>query len=515
MLRTIHVIAIAWALSIHSASTAAREWVPKNQELAIKVTDPDGNVLPCRIHLKDSEQKVIKVPQQPLFWHDHFVFDGELKLQLPEGKYFWEIEKGPEFERKKGTIQLSKTDNQIRTQLKRISNLRARQWFSADLHVHRNPRDVPTLMRAEDLDFAPVITWWNRPAKNIKPVDQTLFRFDQNRVYTNMGGEDEREGGALLFFGLNRPLDLTVKSREYPSPMEFVRQAREWNPRTWIDIEKPFWWDVPVWLAADKMNSIGIANNHMCRSQMLANEAWGKPRDVNKLPGPLGNGYWSQQIYYHILNCGIRIPPSAGSASGVLPNPVGYNRVYAYCPNGFSRDQWFEALRKGNVFVTNGPLMIVKANESVPGRTFRLSESDKTKGLKFDFFVDLTTNDPIKELAVIQNGEVIKTVPCTDDRTQQLKFSVRIHEDGWFLVRALTNNRNTFRFASTAPWYVQSSEKRSISRKSARFFLDWTRERIERLKMNVTDRQQLSQVIKDHDRALDFWQSRLDEATRD
>ena len=28
-------------------------------------------------------------------------------------------------------------------------------------------------------------------------------------------------------------------------------------------------------------------------------------------------------IYYHLLNCGLRVPPSAGSASGVLPNPVG------------------------------------------------------------------------------------------------------------------------------------------------------------------------------------------------
>jgi hypothetical protein len=61
----------------------------------------------------------------------------------------------------------------------------------------------------------------------------------------------------------------------------------------------------------------------------MATEAWGKPRDSQRLPGPLGNGYWSQELYYHILNAGIRLPPSAGSASGVLPNPVGYNRVDA------------------------------------------------------------------------------------------------------------------------------------------------------------------------------------------
>ena len=47
-----------------------------------------------------------------------------------------------------------------------------------------------------------------------------------------------------------------------------------------------------------------------------------------------GNGYWSQEIYYHLLNCGLRLPPSAGSASGVLPNPVGYNRVYVHVGQG-------------------------------------------------------------------------------------------------------------------------------------------------------------------------------------
>ena len=96
------------------------------------------------------------------------------------------------------------------------------------------------------------------------------------------------------------------------------------------------------------MNSIGLANNHMCRSQMYESEAWGRPRDVSRLPGPVGNGYWTQEIYYHALNCGLRLPPSAGSASGVLPNPVGYNRVYVRLDDQqLTRDAWFRGLASG------------------------------------------------------------------------------------------------------------------------------------------------------------------------
>ena len=157
----------------------------------------------------------------------------------------------------------------------------------------------------------------------------TLIKADADRYYDVMAGEDEREGGALMYFGLKQPLPLPGgKSAfsEHPSPMKFVELAGRHKDVS-IDIEKPFWWDTPIWLASGQTNSIGLANNHMCRSSMFETEAWGKPRDEQCLPPPRGNGYWTQELYYHVLECGLRVPPSAGSASGVLPNSVGYNRV--------------------------------------------------------------------------------------------------------------------------------------------------------------------------------------------
>ena len=45
---------------------------------------------------------------------------------------------------------------------------------------------------------------------------------------------------------------------------------------------------------------------------------------------------WSMEVYYHLLNCGFRLPVSAGSASGVKASPLGYNRVYARVSGAFS-----------------------------------------------------------------------------------------------------------------------------------------------------------------------------------
>ena len=62
---------------------------------------------------------------------------------------------------------------------------------------------------------------------------------------------------------------------------------------------------------------------------------------------------------------------------------------------------------------------------------------------------------------------------------------IRFDESGWFLVRTVADNPKTFRFASTAPYYVEIGErKRRISKASAQFFLDWVHERAGRVKRN-------------------------------
>jgi len=337
-------------------------------EVQIHVVDVNGGPLPCRIHLADEQGEPQEAPGLP-FWRDHFVCDGVAKLELPPGQYSYAVHRGPEYESDHGTLEIhGNQTTALDSQLERINNLRNRGWYAADLHVHRDYTDIELLVRAADLDFAPVITWWN--ANNPwaeRPLPSPLLRqFDGHRLVHLMAGEDERRGGALLYFGMKKPIDITGGKPEEPSPLDFVQQAVDQQPDVWIDIEKPFWWDVPTWLASGKVKSIGIANNHMCHNHMYEDEAWGKPRDDVRLPPPTGNGYWTQEIYYHILNCGLRIPPTAGSASGVLRNPVGYNRVYVHLDEPFSHDAWWQALSKGRCFVTNGPQLICTANGQRP-----------------------------------------------------------------------------------------------------------------------------------------------------
>jgi hypothetical protein len=480
-------------------------------EVEITVRDKkSGQPIACRIHLKNSAGKPERAAGLP-FWFDHFVCAGTAKLDLQPGKYGIAIERGPEYARVATSLEIGQQPARFAFEMDRLVDLASEGWWSGDLHVHRPVSDIELPMRAENLHVAPVITWWNQQnlwANKPLPADP-LVRFDNNRFYHVMGGEDEREGGALLYFNLRRPLAIASPNKEYPSPMKYVTEARLMDDDVWIDIEKPFWWDVALWLASGKMNSIGLANNHMCRDRMYENEAWGKPRLTERLPPPLGNGYWTQAIYYHLLNAGLRLPPSAGSASGVLPNPVGYNRVYVHLGPECTYAKWWQGLKAGRSFVTNGPLLRVQANGQLPGHVFTAPAGGQ---VAIAIKAALTSADPMKNIEIIRDGKVDRQVPAPAG-TGSLG-TLTFKESGWFLVRAVADNDKTFRFASTAPFYVEvGAAKHRISKASAQFFLDWTRERMQRIQLDNAG--QRDEVLAPHRTARKFWEERLAKANAD
>ncbi len=359
-------------------------------------------------------------------------------------------------------------------------------------------------MRAEDLNIAPVITWWNK--KNLwkdRPLPtEPLVRFDGDRYYHLLAGEDERDGGAFNFFGLDSPVDITAGERFHPCQVHYIPEARRRG--AWVELEKPYWWDGPIGIGLGFVDSIGIANNHMWRHGMLDNEAWGRPRRHETTPAAHANGHWVQEIYYHVLNAGLRIPPSAGSASGVIPNAVGYNRVYVKLEGGLDHDAWWEGLRAGRSFVTNGPLLRVKANGELPGHVFTQNSDGP---LKVSIAGILTSVDPVSTIQIVKNGRVVNEVPTTEFTDAGTPTEITLDESGWFLVRAIADVDHTFRFASTAPFYVEIGDTpRMVRRESVAFFLDWIDERNARI--DVPDGQR-REIMGYHDKARAFWEGLL------
>lgn len=491
----VNSIARSGLLSLHLFLTVC---LSRSGEVRVSILDQaSGNPVAARVHLIDANGKAQRPAGLP-FWSDHFVCDGKAALELPDGSYTYTVERGPEFTAASGRFELpAAQERPVTVRLRRIVNLPEEGWFSGETHVHRPLKDVELLMRAEDLHVAQVITWWNRtnPWKDSAPP-AAVRNFDGNRFYQLVSGEDERDGGALLFCDLQKPLEITRGAQHFPSSLVYAREARQLGAK-WLDAEKPFWWDFPLWLAHGMADTVGIAHNHMHRGGVLENEAWGRSRDRKKYPGPHGNALWTQQIYYHALNGGLRLPPSAGSASGVLPNPPGYNRAYVHIEGRFTYEKWRDGLLAGRSFVSNGPLLRCRANGKLPGEVFK---DDRPIEVTLEGEVD--SRDQIKSVELVRNGLV-----------EQIKLPAKftVQKSGWFLVRAVTDLTNTFRFASTAPWYVEiGGLPQAVPTDSARFFIDWSKERMKTLenRPELTAAQR-EQVLQPWRATLKFWEDKL------
>ncbi len=497
---------IAGCLALLPALVPAAAHAARGRFTLRVVDETTGAPIAARMHLRNSRGRPI-LPKGVVRWKDHFVFDGQVTLELAPGDYEFELERGPEYRIRSGHFQITAKSETARTlELERYVDMRKEGWWSGEFHIHRDPDDIELLMRAEDLHIAPVITWWNR--KNLwarrDPPIPTIEHLKGNRWVDWMAGEDERGGGALLFLHLKKPLPIAQAKREYPSSVKFLRMAKQF-PQAHVDIEKPFWWDVPLWLSTGLVDSMGIVHNHLWRDRMLDNEAWGKPRNRHLYPPPSGTAMWGQDIYYHVLNCGLRIPPSAGSASGVHPNPVGYNRVYVHTGDECSYDLWLENLRAGRVVVTNGPMLRPKVNGRLPGEVFRATAGQV---VTLQPTLKLALREKIDYLQYVKDGKVIRSI-----RLRQIRGklpAVEFTESGWFLIRAIADHPKTVRLASTGPYYVEFDGRPRISRESARFFLDWLTERARQLPREPAE--EFQETIVEFRKARDFWRGLVETA---
>jgi len=527
-------IAVAGALLLLPArfrhrGKSTRAETPAGPPVHVRLSVEDGHeTLPCRVHLTNERNEGVFPSGFPSF-SDHFSFPGNGELELAPGRYRYEIERGPEYSRASGSFEAEAPARRVAVTLERVANLAERGWFSGDLHVHRPPADAELLMRAEDLHVGGFVTWWNdQPAAAATGLRAQVRKFDGDRFVDPTVGEDERQGGALLLLRLNEALALPhlyydekgriahkvgAEADEYPPAIELVRAARA-QGEVHVALEKPFWWDTPTWVALGLVDSVGIAHNHMNRAGVRNHEAWGHKCDRAQYgDGPFANAYCTQDIYYRLLDAGFRLAPSAGSASGVLPNPVGYNRVYVKSGSLPDLDTWWRLLGLGRSFVTNGPLLLVEANGEPPGSTLRAGNAPK---LTVELGIELTSVDPIATVELVRDGAVAAR-GVYDPAAHRVRFPALVFDkSGWFLVRALTDRTDTFRFASTAPFYVEvGAVPRRISRAAVKFFRAWTDERIAAIEGSPLDADKAKILVGFQREGARVWDKLLAEANAD
>jgi len=469
-----HWILLAALLAVATACAAGAP-EPGTGRLVVSVSEPGGGPLPCRVHLTIGG-KPAYAEGLPRFERDpHFCCPGRFELAVPAGKGRLRIERGPEYIPFTTELEVKAGQaRQLPVGLSRWVDMNDRGWFSGDLHVHRPVAYMPLLLRAEDLNLAPVLTHWNQQHFQAEPphlveVRDTGVASPKPRCFHTLAQEDERAGGAILLFNLTRPILLAGVTRDHPSGFAYHERALE--QKAFVEVEKPFWWEAPVHVALGRVDTIGIACNHFQRTGVMDGEAWGRARDPKRYPGPTGFAHNVLDLYYRTLNLGYQIAASAGSASGVLKNPLGYNRVYVQLDR-FSYHGWFDALRQGRSFVTNGPMLFATVNGEPIGTRFERRRKPFEATVEFEAL----GRDPLDRAEIIVGGEVVATVKPepADPHCIKARRTLAIERSTWLAVRVFEPVRGkNVRFAHTSPFYVTLGGERPRDPGAARFYLRW------------------------------------------
>jgi hypothetical protein len=149
-----------------------------------------------------------------------------------------------------------------------------------------------------------------------------------------------------------------------------------------------------------------------------------------------------------------------------------------------------------------------RVNGELPGHIFAAQDGGE---VELNVELNLSLRDEVDYLEIIQDGRSVHEVRLDKWAAAGGKLPpVKFQRSGWMMVRAVTTNPKTYRFACSGPYYVEISGKRRISKKSAQFFLDWVDERAARIK--VDDDKERAEVLAPHRAAREFWQRLVDTA---
>jgi len=400
------------------------------------------------------------------------------KVELDPGSYTFTVERGKEYLPLVKQIEVGADPMSIKLPLQRWINMAERGWFSGDMHNHRLPDELPVIMLAEDLNVGLPMSHWTR-ANDVPPSegDKTmkgagvarLARVDDAHVIWSLNTEYEifttagktHTLGALLILNHKHVFNIPA----FPLVKVAERARAEGGL---LDMDKHNWpWSLAI-VPLVKPDLFELTNNHLWRME-FAVKGWADPAPKWM---EVGTGidteddwlHFGFKTYYALLNCGFRINPSAGTASGVHPVPLGFGRVYVHTGKSFEYKTWIDGLKNGRSFVTTGPMLLAKINGELPGSTFVSKDGNPIDTVIAGL---IYSEQPVNEVELIVNGDITKTIKLQSKQNKdgswesQFSTDMKIESSSWIVVRCFESREEgkRHRFAHTAPWHVVTEGK--------------------------------------------------------
>jgi hypothetical protein len=448
--------------------------------LRLRTTDAEGKKpLIARIALQDAHGKLFAPPgalYRVLRGTGHFYCKDSAELVLPAGKYRLRGIRGPEYKPVAEEITIQPGEALTHTvKLARWTHAARDGWFSGENHIHANygygqwhntPESMLAQCAGEDLNVCNFMVA-NSDTDGI--FDRSYFR----------GRPDPRSTADTILYW-NQEFRSTLWGH---MTLLDLKQVVEPVMTGFRDTTNP--WDVPT--NADVADRTHWQKGHVNYTHAIQNPikpfenpyaAKGLPIDValGKIDSlDLNNSFTGTvPIWHRLLNCGFRLPPSAGTdcfLNRIFSQLPGGDRVYVHVDGPLTYAAWIDGLKKGKSFVTNGPMLELTVDGKELGTVLALAGPQKVM-----VKARARAQFPLEKVELLYNGRVAATLPLGKDSLgARLVQPVLIDKSGWLALRAEgpAHPLGPPPFAHTAPIYVEVGGVPARSRADVQYFLRW------------------------------------------
>ena len=425
--------------------------------------------------------------RQPEGATPYFYADSKFVVTLPPGAARLEFWRGIEYIPVRVDVDLQ-SDAETAVRLVRWVHLAEQGWYSGDSHIHLHTggpikveiADALLAARAEDLNYSNLCVS-NNVGDDIRDAELITGKPDalSDQRHLLVFGEEMRSSiyGHMQFFGIKKfvepqytGFDNTPLSNDYPPNFEQAEEAvRQGGVVTYghpifTDQPDPFAVDPVVHNAAARELPIDAILDKVHAIDLMS---YGSDEDL------------SAQLWYRLLNCGLRLAASVGT-DALLDNPtlpLGGQRVYVKVDGKFTLESWLDGLKAGRSFVTNGPVLALRVNGHGIGETVGLDAPGKVR-----VEAEVQSACPLNALEVIVGGNAVRSEPCPAKHAggiviKQLVADIAMERSGWVALRARgPESRHVLNgpaWAHSSPVFVTVAGKPIASKKDAAFFVEW------------------------------------------
>ena len=422
----------------------------------------------------------------------HFYVAGRAQATVPAGKYIVRAFRGLEYRPLEQPIELtSGQDLTVKLELDHWNDPAARSWYSGESHIHANYGyghwyNTPETMR---LQLA---------GEGLKVANFMVANSDGDGVF-------DREFFRGASDPLSSPETVLYRNEEF--------RATLWGHMTLLNLKRlvePIFtgfrdttnpWDTPT--NSDIADATHLQEGHVNFTHpasgggdpfLGAYAAKSVPVDValGKIDSlDINWGESTILLWYRLLNCGFRLPASAGTdcfLNRIRSRLPGSDRAYVKIDNGFSYAAWIHNLKVGRSFVTSGPLLEFQVDGKFLGENVRLPVPGTVSARG-----SASSQSPLDRVELVYNGTIVGTGKLSTDRlTGTLEQTTPIDRSGWVCFRAYAQDGT---LAHTSPIYVTVAGKPTVSRDDAQYFLEW----IDRLEAKLNERSRIpSPALRTH-----------------